>query len=145
MTSRKKPTDWYKRFNSAKPPHVVTLESDYAGAKAGMTMLISSPSEIASYVSRIPHGETATIARLRTDLARRANADAACPVSTSIFLKVVAEVGLADMANGKSIADVVPFWRVIEPSSKLAAKLSCGRDGIEHLLSLDGYAVAPVG
>ncbi len=145
MTSRKKPTDWYKRFNNAKAPHVVTLESDYAGFKVGMTMLISSPSEIASYVSRIPHGETATIARLRTDLARRANADAACPVSTSIFLRVVAEVGLADMANGKSIADVVPFWRVIEPSSKLAAKLSCGRDGIEHLLSLDGYAVAPVG
>lgn len=139
MANSKKPTDWYKRFNSAKDPHVVTLHTNFAGVKAGQTMLISSPGEIAAYVSRIPQGETATIARLRTDLARRAKADAMCPVTTSIFLKVVAEVGLADIASGKSMSDVAPFWRVIEPSSKLAAKLSCGSDGIEHLRGLDGY------
>jgi hypothetical protein len=141
MASSKKPTDWYKKFNSAKEPHVVTLHSDFAGVKAGQTMLISSPGEIAAYVSQIPQGKTATIARLRTDLARRAKADAMCPVTTSIFLKVVAEVGLADIAGGKSMSDVAPFWRVIEPSSKLAAKLSCGSDGIEHLLRLDGYSL----
>lgn len=142
MAERKKPTDWYKRFNSAKAPHVVTLQSDFAGVKAGMTMLISSPGEIANFVSSIPQGKTATIARLRSDLARRAKADAMCPVTTSIFLKVVAEVGLAEMASGKSMADVAPFWRIIEPGSKLAAKLSCGSDGIEHLLRLDGYEVS---
>lgn len=142
MAERKKPTDWYKRFNSANVPHVVTLHSDFAGVKAGMTMLISSPGEIASFVSSIPQGKTATIARLRSDLARRAKADAMCPVTTSIFLKVVAEVGLAEMASGKSMADVAPFWCIIEPGSKLAAKLSCGSDGIEHLLRLDGYEVS---
>lgn len=139
MASRKKPTDWYKRFQSAKEPHVVTLQSDFAGVKAGMQMLISSPGEIASYVARIPQGEVKTIARLRSDLARRANADAMCPVTTSIFLKVVAEVSLSDLASGKNMTEVVPFWRIIEPTSKLALKISCGRDGIEHYLRLDGY------
>jgi hypothetical protein len=138
MANSRKPTDWHKRFKSAKEPHVVTLHANFAGVKAGQTMLISSPGEIAAYVSRIPQGQTATIARLRTDLARRAQADSMCPVTTSIFLKVVAEVGLADIASGKSMSDVAPFWRVIEPGSKLAAKLSCGSDGIEHLRRLDG-------
>jgi hypothetical protein len=142
MAGRKKPTDWYKRFQSAKKPHVVTLQSDFAGVKAGMQMLISSPGEIASFVARIPRGEVATIARLRSDLARRANADAMCPVTTSIFLKIVAEVSLADLASGKQMSEVIPFWRIVEPTSKLAAKISCGRDGIEHLLRLDGYTIS---
>jgi hypothetical protein len=142
MASRKKPTDWHKRFKSAKEPHVVMLQSNFAGVKAGMQMLISSPGEIASYVARIPQGELKTIARLRSDLAHRAKADAMCPVTTSIFLKVVSEVSLADLAAGKPMTEVVPFWRIIEPTSKLASKISCGRDGIEHYLRLDGYELA---
>jgi hypothetical protein len=141
MVTTRKPTDWHKRFNDAKPAKVVTLHTDFAGVKAGMEMLISCPADIATYVSRIPYGETRTIPRLRTDLSRAAKADAMCPVTTSIFLKVVAERALQDMANGKDLGDVPPFWRVIEPDSKLAAKLSCGKDGVEHLLRLDGYEV----
>lgn len=137
MTTRKKPTDWHKRFNSAKEPHSVTLHSDFAGVKAGMTMLISSPGDIAHYIVKIPRGESRTIARLRSDLARRANADSMCPVTTSIFLRIVAEVALGDMASGKDMTEVPPFWRVIEPSSKLAAKLSCGIEGLEHLMRLE--------
>lgn len=133
----KKPTDWHKRFNSAKEPHVVTLHTDFAGVKAGMTMLISSPGDIAAYVSKIPIGETRAIVRLRSDLAKAAKADSMCPVTTSIFLRVVAETALSDMAAGKDMANVPPFWRAIEPNSKLAAKLSCGVEGLEHLIRLE--------
>lgn len=142
MTSQKKPTNWRKRFASAKSPHVVTLHADFAGVKAGMRMLISSPEDIAKFVASIPKGETRTIARLRSDLAKRANSDAMCPVTTAIYLKVVAELSLSELASGKSTDEVVPFWRIIDPSSKLASKLSCGREGIEHLLRLDGYQVS---
>ena len=139
MASQKKPTNWRKRYSDAKRPHVVTLHTDFAGVKAGMRMLISSPEEIAKFVASIPKGETRTIVRLRSDLASRAKADAMCPVTTAIYLKVVAELSLSELASGKSMDDVVPFWRIIEPTSKLASKLSCGRDGLEHLLRLDGY------
>jgi hypothetical protein len=142
MASQKKPVDWHKKFKAARTPHVVVLESNFAGVKAGMTMLISSPADIASWVSRIPHGETRTMVRMRADLARKADADAMCPVTASIFLKIVAETALHDIANGRNMGDVPPFWRVIEPQSKLAGKLSCGSDGIRHLLRLDGYEVA---
>jgi hypothetical protein len=139
MPTARKPTDWHKKYNNAKASQVVTLHTDFAGAKAGMELLISSPADIATYVARIPHGETRTIARLRTDLSRAAKADATCPVTTSILLKVAAERAFQDIADSKNLDDVPPFWRVIEPNSNLAAKLSCGKDGIEHLLRLDGY------
>jgi hypothetical protein len=136
-TKPKKPTDWRKRFGSAKPPHIVTLHADFAGVKAGNTMLTSSPGEIANYLSRIPPGETRTLDRLRNELARKAGAQSMCPVTTAIYLRVVAEVALRDLEEGKTLDQVVPFWRVVLPGSKLAQKLSCGPDHVAHLISLD--------
>ncbi len=133
----RKPTDWRARFRKAKAPHVVVLHADFAGVKAGQTMLISSPEEIARYAAAIPRGETRTIARMRSDLARRANATAMCPVTTAIFLRVVAECSLRDLQDGRPLDTVAPFWRVIDPADKVAGKLSCGPDHILHLRSLD--------
>lgn len=140
--TKKKPTDWRKRFGAAKAPHVVMLHTDFAGVKAGNTMLISSPGEIANYVARIPRGETRTMDRLRNELARKAGANAMCPVTTAIYLRVVAEVALTDLAEGKRLDQVVPFWRVVLPGSKVAAKLSCGPDHVAHLIALDGGEAA---
>ena len=134
---QRKPTDWRKRFNAPKAPHVVMLHADFAGVKAGNTMLISSPGEIAHYLSRIPHGETRTVDRLRNELARKAGANSMCPVTMAIYLRVVAEVALDDLATGKPLDQVVPFWRVVTPDSKVAKKLSCGPDHVAHLIALD--------
>lgn len=133
----RKPTDWRKRFGATKPPHVVMLHADFAGVKAGNSMLISSPAEIATYLSRIPKGETRTLDRLRNELARKAGAQAMCPVTTAIYLRVVAEVTLRDLEDGKPLDQVVPFWRVVLPGSKVAQKLSCGSDHVGHLIALD--------
>ena len=142
VEKRKKPTDWRKRFGAAKDPHVVMLHTDFAGVKAGNTMLISSPGEIANYVARIPRGETRTMDRLRNELARKAGANAMCPVTAAIFLRVVAEVALTDLSEGKALDQVVPFWRVVTPESKVAQKLSCGPDDVAHLIALDQGQVA---
>ncbi|MCZ8087421.1 MAG: hypothetical protein ACK5WW_08775 [Brevundimonas sp.] len=138
----KRPTDWRKRFGGAKPPHVVMLHTDFAGVRAGNTMLISSPGDIANYLSRIPRGETRTIERLRNELARKAGAQAMCPVTTAIYLRVVAEVALRDLEEGKPIDQVTPFWRVVTPDSKVAKKLSCSPDHVSHLIALDNAPAA---
>ena len=133
----KKPTDWRKRFDQAKPPKTLVLHTDFAGIKTGTTMYIGSPGTIANYISRIPMGEVRRIERMRNELARKNEAQATCPVTTAIYLKVVAEVALSDLAEGKSSAQVVPFWRVIEPNSKIAKKLSCDSQVIEHYRLLE--------
>lgn len=133
----KRPTDWRKRFDAAKPPKTLVLHTDFSGIKAGTTMYIGSPGTIANYIARIPAGEVRSIERMRNELARKNDAQATCPVTTAIYLKVVAEVALADLVEGKPSAGVVPFWRVIEPDSKIAKKLSCERQIIEHFRLLE--------
>lgn len=133
----KKPTDWRKRFTKAKLPHVVVLHTDFAGVKSGTTMLISSPSDIATYLTQIPKDETRTTAQLRNALAQNADAQSTCPVTTAIYLRVVAEVSLCDLEDGKQIDAVAPFWRVVTPDSKVAQKLSCGPEHVAQLIALD--------
>ena len=138
MTAKpKKPTDWRKRFDKAKPPKTLVLHTDFAGIKMGTTMYIGSPGTIANYISAIPLGEVRSIERMRNELARKNAAQATCPVTTAIYLKVVAEVALAELSEGKATTEVVPFWRVIEPGSKIAKKLSCDSQVIEHYRLLE--------
>ncbi|OYQ37614.1 hypothetical protein CHU95_00870 [Niveispirillum lacus] len=67
---------------------------------------------------------------LRQQLARQHGADATCPVSTAIFLRIVAEAALERLGQGVPMSAITPFWRVIAQRTTLSAKLSCGDDFI---------------
>jgi hypothetical protein len=135
MTAKRppKPTDWRRRFRDAKPAKRVVLDTDFAGIRAGTTLFIATPGLIANYVARIPAGEVREIRRLRNELARRNDAEATCPVTTAIYLRVVAEAAWDDLQDGVPIDRVVPFWRAIEPDSPIARRLRCGADWIRAM------------
>lgn len=139
----KRPTDWRRRFDKANPAKTVTLHTTFAGLKPGTVLYISSPGVIANYIARIPPGETRTIERMRNELARRNDASATCPVTTAIYLKIVAEVALDEMRAGKPQDSVIPFWRIVEPGSKIAKRLSCDSRTIEHLRKSEIQAPRP--
>jgi hypothetical protein len=101
-------------------------------------MYIASPGVIANWIARIPRGETRSIERMRLELARRNGAAATCPVTTAIYLRVVAEVALAEMATGTPAEGVIPFWRVVEPGSRIAQRLSCDDHLIADLRAIEG-------
>jgi hypothetical protein len=136
----RKPTDWRARLARARPPHKVVLHTDFAGVKAGTTMLIAAPEVIARWIAAIPPGETRTISRLRNELARMHGAQATCPVTTAIYLRVVAQVALEDLAQGVALERVVPFWRVIEPGSPVARKLDIDPQRLIDLRAAEGIA-----
>ncbi len=108
----------------AKPPHQVVLEKDFAGVKQGSTLHISSPQEIADELRKILPGTTLSIQQLRQNIANFQKCDATCPVSTSIFLRIVAEHAWEEFNLHNNQQDIAPFWRVIDPESSLAKKLS---------------------
>ncbi len=114
---------WVVRL--AKPRNVkrVLLDAPFAGVPAGATLFVGTPDVIANYVKRIPRGETRTIERMRRDIARNNDCDAMCPVSTAIFLRLVAEGAWDQLQDGKTPDEVVPFWRIVEPGSTIAKKL----------------------
>ena len=108
----------------AKPPHHVILEKDFAGIPKGAKLLISCPGEIAAELKTITPGSTMSIQAFRRKLAAKNNCDATCPVSTSLFLKVVTEHAWEEYGRTGSTRDLAPFWRVVESSSPMAKKLS---------------------
>ncbi len=111
-------------FRKKRAPKRVMLDKNFAGVKAGQMLYVGTPQIVADYIAAIPEGETADIIKLRNQLARRNKCDAMCPVSTAIFLRIVADFAIAEMDAGKTPSEVIPFWRVIQPSDKVATKLA---------------------
>jgi hypothetical protein len=123
---------WHQKLERPATPKRTQLEKPFAGVHAGEMLYVSTPREIDRIVRGCPPGTTLAVTALREQLAEVNDADATCPVTTSIFLRIVAEVALVELADGAAIEDVTPFWRAIDPDAPLAGKLSCGRDFIRE-------------
>lgn len=136
MASKRK--TWQEKFNTGKEPVVKLLTFNFAGLKTGTTMLVSSPKEINEFIRKIPAGKSITIDEMRAALAKKHKADATCPASTPIFLRVISEAAFEEIQAGKSFDEVTPFWRVVHPESNLAQKLECGVDLIRLLRKKEG-------
>jgi len=119
-----------ENFEKKRFPKKVMLDKSFAGAKAGQMLYVGTPQIVADYIAKIPPGKTASIPKMRNQIARRHNCDAMCPVSTAIFLRIAAEYAIDEMENGKDVSEVLPFWRVIEPGDKVVAKLAVDGDWI---------------
>jgi len=109
---------------NAKPPHHVILEKDFAGIPKGSKLHISCPIEVAQELKNIPTGTTMSIQAFRRRLAEKNNCDATCPVSTSLFLRIVAEHAWEQYSASGSTKDLAPFCRTVDASSPMAKKLS---------------------
>lgn len=117
---------WAQKMQT-HPPHVTVLEKDFAGVPAGARLLISSPAEIEAYLrSNTAPGIFVDVAQLRRALAEKHRAKATCPLTTGIFLRIVAENAWDQIEAGTPREKVTPFWRVIDPQSALAKKLRAG-------------------
>ncbi len=125
------PKTWRQKLESGKPAHVETLTKAFGGAPKGARMLVGTPRLIDGYMRTVPEGEARSVVQMRSDLAKAHKADIACPLSTSIFARIAAEAALEEMAQGKPVDAVTPFWRVIDEKSPIARRLSCGPDFIE--------------
>ena len=114
---------WAEKMK-AKPPHHVILDKDFAGIPKGAKLHISCPVEVAEELKNITPGSIISIQAFRRRLAEKNNCDATCPVSTSIFLRIVAEHTWEEFSRTGSTEDLAPFWRVVESSSPMAKKLN---------------------
>jgi hypothetical protein len=121
-----------ERLNKAKSPKVVILEKDFAGIRAGSSMFVATPKIVDEFINKTPSGRFITMPELRADLAIEYDCDATCPVSTAIFLRVVAEAALEQLEQGAKTADITPFWRVVAPGDKVSARLPIDQKWLEE-------------
>ena len=127
-----------ERLKESKPEKRVVLDKDFAGVKAGQTLYVANPKVVNQYVREIPVGQSRTTVQMREDLAKRRDADATCPVSTAIFLRISAQAAIDELEGGRSKEDIAPFWRVLRASDKITAKLSIDRQWIDTQRALEG-------
>ena len=115
-------------MNENKEPKIKRIEIDFADIPAGSTMFIATPKLIDQYIKEIGVGKRVDIKTLRKDLALEHKADYTCTVTTGIFLRIVAEANYEKLQQGKSLEEITPFWRAIEPNSTFAKKLTFGQE-----------------
>jgi hypothetical protein len=119
---------WLDKLNENKEPKFKRIDIDFADIPSGSNMFIATPKLIDKYIQGISVGKRIDIKTLRKDLAIEHNADYTCPVTTGIFLRIVAEANYEKLQQGQSIDEITPFWRVIAPNSPLAKKLTFGQE-----------------
>jgi hypothetical protein len=134
---------WQEKLDNGREPKVVRLEKNFSGVAAGSDLLVSTPREVERFIRRIPPGRFVDPKELRGKLAAKHSADAACPVSTGIFLRIVAEAAWEEIQHGKDPSSVAPFWRVVAPGSALEQRLSCGSAFVRKMQRQEGITVSP--
>ena len=129
---------WIEKRDCNKSFKIKTIDKKFADIPEGSKMFIPTPQIIDDYVNHIPFGKSTELATMRNDLAIEYQADKTCPVTTGIFLRIVSEASFEELNEGKEIQKVTPFWRILNPKSKLAEKLECGIDNIQKQRENEG-------
>ena len=133
-----KKRDFKKLKIFCKKYKIKTIDKKFADITEGSKMFIATPLIIDEYVKRIPFGKSTQLTTMRDNLAIKYKADKTCPVTTGIFLRIVSEASYMELKQGKEIDEVTPFWRIVNPNSKLANKLECGIEFIEKQRENEG-------
>jgi len=134
---------WRQKLEEEHPEHgkVVDIPPKMQNRFGTGKMLIPKPLDIDALINKIPKGNLTTVAQIREQLARDAHARCSCPMTTGIFLRIVAEVAEEDWRNGKK--DITPYWRVIKADGSLNEKLPGGVEAQAARLKEEGHLIEP--
>ena len=123
---------WADKMNVGREPVVEIAGKTFAGVEKGSKMLIATPKVVDAYIRNIPKGVHTSLMQMREDLAAEYNADTTCPLTSGIFLRIVAENAYDEYQQGKAISKITPFWRMIDKRSPTCKKLSFGYDFVKE-------------
>ena len=143
MTNRfKSRIPWRDKLEKPQEPKLVKIPPTMARFGRG-TMLIPTPKLVDQLLRRIPKGKLVTVGEIRKRLAIDFAADVTCPLTTGIFVRIVAEAAEEDRANGRQ--RVAPYWRVIKDDGSLNPKFPGGEQLQAQHLRREGFAIAHKG
>jgi hypothetical protein len=134
MMRAKPGVSWVTKLRPDQEPKVV------ANQRGRGTLLIPTPLLVAEEIRRVRRGRLITPAALRLQLAKRFRTDQTCPLTTGIFLSIVAGAAEEQIAAGKR--PVAPYWRVVDERGRLNPKFPPGTDRQAMHLRREGHVVA---
>ena len=133
---------WREKLEKPQQPKLVKIPPKMARFGSG-TMLIPTPKLVEELLRRIPKGKLVTVGEIRKRLAADFAADVTCPLTTGIFVRIVAEAAEEDRANGRQ--RIAPYWRVVKDDGGLNPKFPGGEQLQTRYLRREGFSVARKG
>ena len=134
---------WRQKLEEEHPEHgkVVDIPPKMQNRFGTGKMLIPKPMDINALINKISKGKLVTVTQIREKLAKDAHANCSCPMTTGIFLRIVAEVAEEDLRGEKR--KVTPYWRVIKADGSLNEKFPGGAQAQAAYLKKEGYGIEP--
>jgi hypothetical protein len=119
-------TPWREKLENPPKglPKVVEVSPELEKKFGGRKVLVPTPLLVDSLIRRVPKRKLITVGKLRDRLARDFKADSTCPLTTGIFLRIVAETAEEDKKSGRR--QITPYWRVIKDDGSLNEKFPGG-------------------
>jgi hypothetical protein len=132
---------WRQKLEEKNPEHgkIVDVPPKMQNRFLVGKMLIPRPLDIDALIHRVPRGKLATVIQIRDKLAKDAEANCCCPLTTGIFLRIVAEVAEEDLIRGNK--DVTPYWRVVKADGSLNGKFPGGVQAQAAHLEKEGHLI----
>ena len=139
FTSR---TSWREKLERPQEARLVKVPPKMSRFGKGM-MLIPTPSLVNGLLRKVPRGKLVTVGTIREKLARDHEADVTCPLTTGIFVRIVAEAAEEDRGQNKK--GITPYWRVVRDDGSLNPKFPGGIDQQTRYLRAEGFSVVKSG
>lgn len=132
-------TPWREKLEKEQEPKIVDVPPKMQKAWGEGKMLIATPLLVDAEIRKIPKRKLATVTQIMGSLAKQFNTDSTCPMTTGIFLRIVAEAADEDRANGKR--RIAPYWRVLKSNGSLNEKYPGGIIAQAAKLKAEGHAI----
>jgi len=138
-----KGTTWKQKLQAEHLNHgkVVPVPPGMQKQYGRGTMLIPRPLDVDAVMRKPRKGQLITTSQIRATLAADADADHACPFSTGIFIRIVAEAAAEALNEGRK--RVAPFWRTVRDDGSLNAKFPGGPRVQAAKLREEGITIVP--
>ncbi|MBA7682924.1 hypothetical protein ES703_91280 [subsurface metagenome] len=133
---------WREKLENPPEPKVIDVPPKMQARFGTGRMVIATPRIIDGIVRRIPKGKLATVAQIMDRLCEDFGTDSACPMTTGIFLGIVAKAAEEDRAAGRK--EIAPYWRVLKTKGALNPKYPGGIEGHAAELEAEGHTVEKI-
>ncbi len=137
----KGPKSWREKLENPGEglPKVVTGPREWEKRFGGRRVLVATPLLVSGVIQKVGLGKLITVGQIREHIAKDFQADATCPLTTGIFVRIVSEVAEEDLRVGKE--KVTPYWRVVRSDGSLNEKFPGGMEAQAVRLREEGHTI----
>lgn len=134
---------WRQKLEQEHPNHgkIVAVPPRMQKRFGTGTMVIPRPLDVDAVMRKAKKGELITQSQVRDALARLSGADSACPLTTGMFIRIVAEAAEEDRRAGKQ--RITPYWRTVKDNGNLNEKFPGGAKAQAARLRDEGFTIRP--